>query len=130
MTIEEIKQSIDDNTAAVLRLCELIDFAASATKLVSKAGEEQIPVSSSPVNDDAHACSPQGDVAVDAPEATSSSPVAPDVTYEDAKNAVISYANSHGRQAALEILKPFGIPNVKSADPKDYAAIVEACNGR
>lgn len=127
MTIEEIKQSIDDNTAAVLRLCEL--FAASATKLAAQAEVAQNTVSSSPVNNVAHASSPQGDAAVDAPEAPSSSPVAPDVTYEDAKNAVISYANSHGRQAALEILKPFGIPNVKSADPKDYAAIVEACHG-
>lgn len=122
-----LEAALAENTAAIHKLIELLDVSKSVAALVAQA--EVAPsntASDQPETGVPHApSSPQAEVAVSEPEA-SSSPPAPDVTYDDAFKVITELANKKGREVAKAVITQFGIGRLSDAKPEQFPAIIEA----
>jgi hypothetical protein len=126
MTIEEniaiLKASLDANTVAVTRLAELLDLSKALDGLVTAEGvvaDNNAP-SLSPANP--LVSSPQGDEAVNLPEATP--PAA--MTFEQCKVIVTNVLNNKGRELVIPVFKEFGISKLPEATVDQYPLIAAA----
>lgn len=60
-------------------------------------------------------------------ESSQSATEAEGVSYDQAAAAIQTLAKSKGRDTAIAILKKFGAAKLPDVEPKDFAAIVAAC---
>jgi hypothetical protein len=133
--------AIQQNTAAINALIEILSKGLGVTTISPDALEEQVlekkPLAkrvkkeaapAAPEGEPTSAPSPASTVS-DAPEAAAAATATKAATYDEAAKAVTAVASKHGRAAALEILersKP-GAKSLRDIDATDYGAVVCAC---
>ena len=67
--------------------------------------------------------------APDAPDQKAENSVAaPALKYDDVAKAVLAVSQKHGRDAAIGVLKQFGLETLKAAKPEQFADIKAAAN--
>jgi hypothetical protein len=59
------------------------------------------------------------------PDATAPAPGS--ISYDAIRDAVMKYGDRYGEEAGKALLKRFHATYIKKIDPKDYAAVLEAC---
>lgn len=110
-----------------------VSVQAEATKAIEKVAKapkpalaekaEEKPAATPPASETATTETTPEEPAATEPVAESPSSV---VDYQDVAAVVIEFSKKHGRPAAVEKLKPFGISALPSATEDQYAAIKAA----
>jgi hypothetical protein len=130
-----LEQSIQENTAAVLKLCEVWAALTAKGQAIEKAGTADKGLAAGgtvvkPGKDAAAAGSKSGaSTASSSKEKESPEKIVEDkpaLEYATVSKAIVSLAAKHGRPAALAVLEPFGVTSGKDLKPEQWAEALAA----